>query len=340
MLEVVFSESAAGSMAVASGRKGYVAGAVGVIGCHEDGSAFTEAETEGYRRQFAERERRAWADAVPFESRRKDILCFSLALSVGSIDEEGVGPGREAALARLMSVYPAEGQRAASEMLEQARQNLDALLARAAEEPVRVWASQNPDERCGLCWLAAQLEPLGLGAMRVTVVELPEFLRVDWAPVELPGPAALAGEPGPAPQPDGSVVASLTGWGEVEPHLFGRLAALGRPVPAGELRALAMQWRLLKEENAPLRAVLNGRLTSVPEDLYDSLFWQEIRGQKEEFQEAAVIGRVLGRYRLGIGDGWVALRIEGFIRQGLLEPLSEPVPGSPCYRRILRRCGR
>lgn len=373
MLEVVFSDSAAGSMALASGGPGgCVAGTMGVIGCHEDGSPFTEAEAEEYRRQFEERERRAWADAQPFESRRADILCFALALSVGGIAEEGIGPQREAAVAGLMHAFPAEGADAAAQLLARARQDLATLLTRAKTEPVRVWVSQNPDERCGLSWLAAQLETLGpegpLGSYRplgpdasdgpdepdrrkqpdqpvipqVTVVELPEFLRLDWAPVELPGPAAWPDDrPVLVPEPErpGSVVASLTGWSEVEPPQFGRLAALGRPLPAGELRALARQWRLLQRENAPLRAVLNGRLLSLPETIYDPLIWREIEAQGEQFQEAVVVGRVLGRYQLGIGDGFCAQRIEAFIRQGLLQPVTEPGPDEAAYHRILRRCG-
>lgn len=339
MLEVVFSDSALGSMALASGGpESKIAGAVGIIGQHADGSPFTEKEVQAYQRQFEERERRNWANALPFESRRADILCFPLALSVGEIDEDGIGPGREAALEKLMSIYPAEGQDAMIHLLDTARESLAALHARAGGEPVRIWTSQNPDERCGLAWVAAQLEPLGLDKLAVTVVELPEFIRTDWAPVELPDPAEWPESLAAVPQKDGSVVVSPTGWAEIEPHQFGRLAQeLGRPVPMGELRALAHQWRLLKRENAPLRAVLNGRLVSVPESLYDPFLWREIEAQPEEFQEAQVIGRVLGRYQLGIGDGWAALRIEELIRQGQLTPVGRPKPDAPLYHRLLRR---
>lgn len=338
MLEVVFSDSAAGSMALASGGpEGTIAGSVGVIGQHADGSPCTEEELREYRRQLEERERRNWASALPFESRRADILCFPLALSVGEIDEEGIGQGREAALKKLMSVYPTEERNAAAELLDTARESLAVLHARAGSEPVRVWTSQGPDERCGLAWLAAQLEPLGPEKLAVTVVELPEFIRTDWAPVELPDPAEWPETPAAVPQGDGSVVVSCTGWGEIEPHQFGRLAALARPAPMGELRALALQWRQLRRENAPLRAVLNGRLVSVPESLYDPFLWREIEAQPEEFQEAMVIGRVLGKYQLGIGDGWAALRIEELIRQGLLLPVGQPDPDAPVYHRLLRR---
>ena len=90
-------------------------------------------------------------------------------------------------------------------------------------------------------------------------------------------------------------------------------------------------------ENFPLRAVMNGKLMSVPETLYDVFIYREIDSCNDEFSEADVIGSVLGKYNLGIGDAFIAFRIEQFIRDGLLEPVTEPEPGDILYRRILRK---
>ena len=65
-----------------------------------------------------------------------------------------------------------------------------------------------------------------------------------------------------------------------------------------------MKWRQLQEENAHLRVMLNGQLQSVSEDIYDSFILREIAAQKEEFNMAVVIGKVLGKYQLGISDAW------------------------------------
>ena len=40
------------------------------------------------------------------------------------------------------------------------------------------------------------------------------------------------------------------------------------------------------------------------------------------FQRRMFIGSVLGKYNLGIGDAFIAFRIEQFIRDGLLEPVT------------------
>ncbi|MFR4475130.1 MAG: DUF3658 domain-containing protein, partial [Blautia wexlerae] len=110
--------------------------------------------------------------------------------------------------------------------------------------------------------------------------------------------------------------------------------------PVNLLRSLASHWVELQQENATLRAVLNGKLVSAPECLYDTFILRELEKQENEFNEARLVGQVLGKYRLGIGDAWIALRIEQFIKDGLLIPITVPEPGTPIYHRILQKTER
>ena len=87
-----------------------------------------------------------------------------------------------------------------------------------------------------------------------------------------------------------------------------------------------------------MRAVLNGQLVSAPETLYDTFIHREIDAEQEEFPEARVIGHVLGKYQLGIGDMWVAARIQQMVEAGALQVVAPPAPDAPVYRRILRKC--
>ena len=100
---------------------------------------------------------------------------------------------------------------------------------------------------------------------------------------------------------------------------------------------LAYEWAELQKENAPLRAVINGRLQSVPENFYDDFILREIVLEKNEFREANLIGRILGKYQLGIGDGWLALRIEEMIRAGKLGIVSSAPEDELSYQRILKK---
>ena len=191
---------------------------------------------------------------------------------------------------------------------------LAALLAQAKDTPLRIWSSDAPQEKCGLYWLVAQLEPLGWENLDVSLVELPAFLGRE----------------------DG-VVVQYRAWGEVCPEEWSRWKTAGVRLPSLLLRAMADRWKELRRENAPLRAVLNGRLVSAPETLYDFFLFQEIAAQPEEFREEEVIGRVLGVTQMPISDEFLALRMEQMIRDGLLEAVTQPGPGEASYRRVLRK---
>jgi hypothetical protein len=128
-----------------------------------------------------------------------------------------------------------------------------------------------------------------------------------------------------------------SGWGEVEPGKWHKYIDKQKAVPEALLHTIASRWAELQKENAPLRAVINGRLQSVPENFYDDFILREIVLEKNEFREANLIGRILGKHQLGIGDGWLALRIEEMIYAGTLEIVSTAPEDGPSYRRILKK---
>lgn len=321
MLEVVFSDSVAGAMLVAIGHQHIVGGATAVIIANEDGeqdAAIPQAEIEKFQREAEERERRGWENAVPFEGKREDIINLPLALSVGHISQTGIGAEREKAISLLAGTFPDMASQVVEEILDTARKSYAVLLKQAQNgEPIRVWASREPDAMCGLYWLMEQLRPIGLEKLDVTVVELPEWEK----------------------RPDGCIV-QYAGWGEVAPYRFGEMALLGKKLTVNLLRSLASRWVKLQQENSTLRAVLNGKLVSVPESLYDTFILRELEKQENEFKEARLVGQVLGKYQLGIGDAWIALRIEQFIKDGLLIPITAPEPDAPIYHRILQKSGK
>lgn len=242
MLEVVFSESAAGALVLAMGVK---SGIIDII--PSGGEEISQAKAEQIRQEAEQRERSRRENAVPLEGGRENILSFPLALSVGGIAEVGIGSERERVLASLYGV-PERAVEVAAGHLAAARKSMKKLLKQAkAGEPIRVWAGRTADEVCGSHWLAEQLRPIGLEKLNVTLVELPNLWEDE-----------SSGE-----------VTRYNSWGEVEPCLFGRMAALGKKLSSRCLDALAERWRQLRQENASLHAVLNGNLVGVPETFYD-----------------------------------------------------------------------
>lgn len=316
MVEAVFSESACGSLKYAQffGRGEYGGGLLGIILEPSDGEP-SEEEIARLQRRAEEEHRRKWERARPMGGRAQDVYGFSLCLSLGDISEKIPGPIRRQVLCAYCGFSPSVpgiGEQL-DRWIDGGAETLRAVLERsAAGEPVRLWYSDQPDELCGFYWLLARLDGLEqCGA--VSAVKLPRW-----------------------DQRDNSVV-TYTAWGDVPPGEWSRFLPLEQPVSPTLRRACANRWKELQEENAPLRAVLNGVLTGVPEDFYDSFIRRTLVRMEREFNESRLIGEVIGRCQLGIGNGLIHRRIQAMVDAGELEALSQAAEGDPVYRRMLRK---
>lgn len=317
MIEVVFSESVCGSLKAAQHYgEGKYQGGVSVIIRRGSGSGPTKEEIEAAQRKAEEKARLAWEGAIPLGGNPADIYGYNLLLSVGDISENQPGIRRKQVLEHLYSFYPnGEGYQAAGEIFKRVNESLKTVRERAAAgESIRIWYSNQPDEMCGLYWFMGQLNQWAVHSGQASIIKLPEWEADD----------------------NGNIVRKNS-WGEVAPDEWHRYLALQRVALPVLCQNCASHWRTLQKENAPLRAMLNGQLVSVPETLYDNFIIREIVAEDETFQEAMVIGRVLGKYQLGIGDSWVALRIEKMICAGKLEPVTAAAEDVPIYHRLLKK---
>ena len=200
MLEIVFGESACGSLKVA---QGYVKG-------------------------------KYCGDAVSvLESKRDDVYCFDIALSVGDISDDGMGEQRRKVLRWMLSVgYIKDIEHQVDEKMQNTAKALASVMERyGAGEEVRIWYSDQPDELCGMYWLMAQLHALKCKTT-IYLVKLPNW------------------EYGKE-----NTVISRNGWGEIAPSEWGRYISLQEGVRPEFLSACALKWRQLQKENAHLRVI-------------------------------------------------------------------------------------
>ncbi len=318
MIEIVFNESACASLKIAQnyGRDENGGCSIGVIVSHSDGRKPTKKEIKQAKREAEEQERLARESAIPLGGSPADVYGFDLSLSMGNISESEPGALRLRELEHLYSIYPhEEGLQAAHEMLQTAKDNLKTVCDRvSAGEDIRIWYSSQPDELCGLYWLMARLDRLEECRGQISMIKLPEW------------------ETG-----DKGTILRIFSCGEVMPGAWHRYLSLQSPIPAAFRQDCAAHWLALQKEGAPLRAVLNGRLVGVPETFYDDFIIREIAAESETFQEGMIVGRVLGKYRLGISDAWIALRMEEMIYAGKLEAVTEPAADMPVYHRVLKK---
>ena len=318
MIEIVFSESAGGSLKVAQRfGEGKYRGVSTVIIGHSDGSAPTQEELEQARLEFERKEQEAWEKAVPLGGRPSDVFCLAFALSIGDISETIPGTKRQEVIEKLyVRCYPEFDDFDAQELVDKVRESLEIISKRLHEgEAVRIWYSDSPDELCGMYWFMSWLRQFYKElSPKVYVVKLPEYEEKD----------------------DNTIIQKYA-WGDVGPEEWSQYIPLQKEVTEAFVKMCAMQWNILQQENAKLRAALNGKLVSVSEDIYDYYILQEISSFEDEFNEARLIGTVLGKYQLGISDSFVHSRIESMIKEGQLEIVSGAKKDMPVYNRVLKR---
>lgn len=281
LLELCFDESTRGSLRVAQHCADGGRGTIGLIfGAGEEPTSEAERAAALDRARRAAEERRR--EAVSLGGHPDDVLALSLGLSTGDIRD----PLGEERWPLRADWY--EEEKTADKYW---RRNLEAaarLAACGAGDHIRIWVDQTPDSACGLLHAASLLK--GTEAS-VSLMLLPPW-RV---------------------RSDGTVV-TYRGWGEVSPEEFGHFLHLEQPLTPIVLRMLVDRWRVLQEENAPLRAIINGRIHSVGEEFYDDCIRRALPfGQK---RIAEVIVEILTRQQPGIGDRLLADRIRVLMDRG------------------------
>ncbi len=199
-------------------------------------------------------------------------------------------------------------------ILKRKKETLDERIRRSASgETFHIWYSEQPYEYCGLCWFISELKKRMQKVPRMSAIKLPNRVESE------------------------NTIVNYMGWGGVCPEEFHKFLPLEKAVTPAFICVATLKWSEPQTQNFPLRAVINGTLQSVPEDFYDSFIRKEIDGMDNEFHEAIVIINIFGKYQLGTGDAWIALRIEKMIENGILIPMTQPKPGDIIYRRVLRK---
>nr|WP_300093628.1 DUF3658 domain-containing protein [Sedimentibacter sp.] len=177
----------------------------------------------------------------------------------------------------------------------------------ALGEDIRLWYSDAPYSVCGFYFVCNLLKDY---ECRIFAVKLPHHMQLS-----------------------DNEIQSYTTWGEVAAGKFYKFLPLAKELSSCEIRSYASNWTELKDEKSSLRAVVNGKVIGVPEDFYDHIIQKEI--PEGEFIMARLIGKILGKYPLGIGDWWYAKRINLMIEQGRLLVVQKH---KETYSQTLKKC--
>lgn len=243
-----------------------------------------------------EREGAGW-----IEGTQAEVICLGFALDIGDIREEADSDYRNRLLYSLYSHGQWEEMEEANEELKNLGRTYAGELERLKGyldegEKIRIWYSEAPYSLCGLyhlCTILAEYEN------EIRVVPLPKYKVCS-----------------------GSVIV-YQNWGDVSADEFAGFLIYERELSREEIRMYRAKWNELKEEGSMLRAVINGRLIGVPEEFYDFLILGMIG--KKPVKEARLIGNIMGKTQLSIGDWWYSKRIDRLIGEGKIEIIEDSV---------------
>lgn len=311
MLEIVFDQSAEGMLKYAQhyGEGPYRKEAIGLIFDETEGNEPSRLNVWLEKQKIQKKRKAEWENAEPLGGNPGDVFGFSLGLWYGNIEDPVLGVNRKAALDDLF-LSESDDERSVRQ-LEKIMQRLDEMRQRAEEgEPVRIWYSDSPNDRCGICWFCKEMQSWKM-CPQIFTIKLPELCE------------------------EGTTKVHYRGWGEVGAERVHRFVTLQNPLTEDEMMELAAEWECIQSENTPLRIVQNGKLQSAPIDYYDSVLREELAKQPQEFAEACLIGTAVEK--IAVSDSFMALRIEEWIQAGKLKIIKEETPGSRSYRRWLKK---
>lgn len=313
MWDIVFSESAAGSLKMAQ-HYGEGKFPLADIGIAFLGNVPSQDEVIRARQKAIEAEHRRWEEAVPLGGDPGKVLCLPGAWDYGPVQDAPDGPARCHALEQLLTAVMPQAAGQAAQYCDGARRNLDRLLAAAHEgQPLRIWAGQSASDACGLRWLMSRLVKAGTNN-EIRLVLLPPYKK------------------------HGNQTVRCRDGGDLHPGEWGRLLPGAFVLSSDQQQVLAAEWDVLESENAPLRVSINGQLLSVSENFYDPFLQRTISALPDSFSGAALISQLLTDYPCFGGDSFLWMRICAMIRAGELEQLTTATAGEPSYACQLRKC--
>lgn len=282
MIEVLFGESEAASMKAAKSMK-----IVGYV--NGPTSVLVTGKETPPERTFA-----GWVEGTS-----EDVVCLGFMLDIGNIKEPIDSPYRKNL---IYSMY-AQNQYVKNPEIDQELKLTDEVylneLLRLKEylengETIRVWYSDTPYSICGFYSLCQILQKY---KNEIHIVKLPEYMVRKTS------------------------IISYRNWGEVSAEEFAEFLTYESVLTKEEVRMYAQLWTELTEDNSPLRAMINGKVTGVSEDFYDFLIWKRLT--RKPIKEARLIGDILGCFQIGMGDWWFARRIEHFIQQDKIKVIND-----------------
>lgn len=170
----------------------------------------------------------------------QDVVCIGFLLDIGNTSGEVDGIHRQEVFNNFFNYNNFDKKETEKFFNDQSKDIERLLIAARQGVPIRIWKSNLPFASCAFAFICDLLRHIDC---KISVVSLPEY-------VVIPNNRML----------------SYSSWGEISPGEFHNFLSYEKELSKIEKIVQANLWKELKLENSPLRAVVNGKLISVPEN--------------------------------------------------------------------------
>ena len=236
------------------------------------------------------------------------VICLALMLDIGDIRENIDSTYRQNL---IFDMYTENGYDNSEETLKELRNAVRQYADEQSRfmdyvlkgEPIRIWYSNAPYDMCGFYYICHILKDI---SNEIFIVKLPEYIQIQ------------------------DMVLAYQGWGQIVAENFDTFIRYEKKISRIEKIMFSNKWLELVEDNSPLRAVVNKQLIGVPVDFYDHLIYKHLGF--EPIKEVQLIGDIMSKYQLGVGDWWYASRIEYMIHNNKIKIVEDCVNK---YERII-----
>jgi hypothetical protein len=284
MVEVVFNDSTKGAMKVAKNYKkeNMIGGTAGYIGTPP-----------------SQKELEELFEGEALGGNSNEVIGISFSLDIGDISKGAISEERKKLIFEIHKSPFRNDDKEERSLANYWEENLASLrkLKDSARngEHIRIWYSDAPYSICGFYFINSILKEY---ECKVTAIKLPKYQFEK-----------------------NNTIISYSSWSEVAAGKLYKFLPLETEISKIEQQFIASEWEELQNQNTIIRAVINGKLTSVAEDFYD--YFIRLNIPDGEFIMARLIGKVLGRHQLGVGDWWIAQRIRNMIANREFEVVSD-----------------
>lgn len=248
--------------------------------------------------------REAKAKKVDLPFAWEDIFCCCIDLQRGPITVDLLATRRK--WIESASHLDGEDRVFYLEQIEKTRTAVETLRQRFKRgEPARLWISSTPTDLCGACWILSLLAPYG-GQILLCFF----------------------------PQPEAWDSEASACWSACPTEKILSYLSLQKELPQAAQHMAAQYWQTLCRENAPLRALVNGMLVSVPEDFYDPFLRRLLENiPQQELLLSHIVGQALMSPGLNhLGDSLILSRLEALRETGEIDITTLP-SGRPWLRK-------